>query len=355
MKNMFKLAAHFEVDGKNIGNDSPCYIIAEAGSNHNRNLKIAFELIDVAAEACADAVKFQTFSAETIVSKWDSELTRIDFAGEKKMFDLYKKIELPRSWQKTLFDYATEKQITFLSTPFDENAVDELYHIGVSAYKIASFEINHFPLLKHVAKTGKPVLISTGMASLGEIEEAIVVLNDAGCDQIALFHCGISYPMDPKEVNLKAMDTMRHAYRCPVGYSDHTLGIEVSLAAVARRAKLIEKHCTLDRGLPGPDHGFALEPGELSAMVSGIRTVESALGNGEKGPTPSELVHKMRGCRSLHATITISKETIFTQDMIAVLRPGAGLHPKYLEAVLGMRAARHIDPDEPLTWDCLKA
>jgi sialic acid synthase SpsE len=351
---LFRLAESFNIGPqKKIGGSEPCFIIAEAGSNHNRDLKLAFKLIDIAFEANADAVKFQTFTAETIASDADTDLSKIDFAGAKSLFELYKNLELPREWQKDLFSYAKEKGITFLSTPFDEKAVDELFQIGVEAFKIASFEITHFPLLRHVAQTDKPVLLSTGMATLGEIEEAVEVLFDAGCDKIGLFHCGIGYPMKMEDVNLRAMDTMSHVFRCPVGYSDHTLGIEVPVAAVARGASMIEKHFTVGHELPGPDHGFALEPKDLMAMVSGIRIVEKALGSYLKGPAESELLHKKRGCRSLYAKKAIPKGTVITEDMVSVLRPGAGLHPRNMATIIGRRVVRDICQNEPLTWDCL--
>lgn len=350
---MFELSEQFKVDNKIIGKNSPCYIIAEAGSNHNRDLQLAFQLIEIAVKAKADAVKFQTFTAATMASDADMDLSRIDFAGAKSLFELYKNLELPREWQKELFSYAKEKGITFMSTPFDEKAVDELFQIGVEAFKIASFEITHFPLLSHVGQTGRPVLLSTGMATLGEIEEAIEVLSNAGCDKIALFHCGIGYPMKLEEVNLRAMDTMSHVFRCPVGYSDHTLGIEVPLAAVARGASLIEKHFTVSRELPGPDHGFALEPKDLTSMVSGIRGVEKSLGCHYKGPAESELLHRKRGRRSLYARKTIPKGTVITEDIISVLRPAAGLHPRSIVDIVGRRAVRDIYQSEPLKWDCV--
>ena len=350
---MFKLNESFEIATKKIGKGASCYIIAEAGSNHNRDLKLAFQLIDIAVEANADAVKFHTFTAETIASDANTDLSRIDFAGAKSLFELYKNLELPREWQKELFSYAKEKGITFLSTPFDEKAVDELFQIGVEAFKIASFEITHFPLLRHVAQTNKPVLLSTGMALIGEIEEAMAVLNDAGCDRIGLFHCGIGYPMNPEEVNLRAIDTIKQAFQCPVGYSDHTLGVEIPFAAVARGASMIEKHFTVGRELPGPDHGFALESKDLMAMVSGIRIVEKALGSYLKGPAESELLHKKRGRRSLYAKKAIPKGTVITEDMVSVLRPGAGLHPRNMVTIIGRRVVHDICQNGPLTWDCL--
>ncbi|UCF14548.1 MAG: N-acetylneuraminate synthase family protein [Phycisphaerales bacterium] len=336
-----------------IGEDAPCYVIAEAGSNHNRDLDMAFKLIDAAVEAKVNAVKFQTFSAETIASQADIPLTRIDFAGASSPYELFKKIELPREWQKDLFTYASEKGISFLSTPFDEEAVDQLLDIGIEAFKIASFELNHFPLLRHVAQTGRPVLLSTGMATLDEIEEALDLLEKEGCRSVALLHCGIGYPLDFADVNLRAMSTMSQFVPCPVGYSDHTFGIAVSLAAVARGARLLEKHFTMDRQLSGPDHPFALEPQELSEMVRSIRCIESALGCSVKGPAESELEFKERGRRSLFAKVSIRSGEIIRRDMIAVLRPAAGLHPRCLEMIVGRATAKDIREHEPLTWDCI--
>ncbi|MBW2408633.1 MAG: N-acetylneuraminate synthase family protein [Deltaproteobacteria bacterium] len=342
---------NFKIDGTDIGIDAPCYIIAEAGSNHNQNLELALKLIDCAAEANANAVKFQTFSAERIASQFVDKSTKIDFAGAKTLFELYKKTELPRKWQKDLYQYAVSKKITFLSTPFDEEAVDELYNLGVGAFKIASFELCHHPLLRHVAKAQKPVLLSTGMATLGEIEESIAVLNDAGCHQIGLFHCGIDYPLDPRDVNLRAMKTMMRSFDYPIGYSDHTLGVAIPVAAVSLGARMIEKHFTLDKTLPGPDHGFALAPGELKEMVESVRVTEQALGSKVKGPTKSEEAHKKRACRSIFAKVMIPKGTVITEEMVSVLRPAAGLHPKYLEIVVGKKTMRDIQQHEPIQWE----
>ena len=348
---MLHLENTFHIGKRIISTESPSYIIAEAGSNHNRDIKLAYRLIDIAAAARADAVKFQTFSADKIASKIDNSLTRIDFAGMKSLHELYAKIELPREWHKDLFEYAEEKQIAFLSTPFDEKAVEELHKLGVNAFKIASFEITHFPLLKIAAQTGKPVLLSTGMANLGEIEEAIQVLIENGCNQVGLFHCGISYPMPPEEINLKAMETMATAFQCPVGYSDHSLDITIPIAAVARGAKLIEKHFTLDKTLPGPDHSFALDPEELKLMVESIKTVEKAIGSHAKGTTESEKIHKKRGRRSLFARKDINKGTIVNETMISVLRPASGLHPRHLKDIIGRKILRDISENEPITWD----
>lgn len=350
---MSKLAESFVIDNNEIGRGKRCYIIAEGGSNHNCDLKLAFKLIDTAAEAKVDAIKFQTFSAEQIATKADIQLAKIDFAGARSLYDLYKKLELPREWQIDLFNYAKEKEITFLSTPFDEKAVDELYQMGVHVFKIASYEINHFPLLRRVAQTSKPVLLSTGMSTIGEIEEAISVLNESGCNEIGLFHCGIGFPLHPAEVNLRAMETMFQVFQCPVGYSDHTSGVTVPVAAVSMGASILEKHFTISRDMPGPDHGFALEPDELEFMVESIRIAEESLGSHTKGPTSLETKNSRKLFRSIYANKLIKKGTVITEGMISVLRPAAGLHPRYISVIVGKKVTRDLEKYEPITWDCL--
>lgn len=348
-------APAFDIAGRRVGQGAPCYVIAEAGSNHDGSLDQALRLIDVAAEAGADAVKFQVFSAETIVWRREDELTRFDFAQCRTAYELFKKNEMPRAWLPTLMRHASHRGIDFLATPFDEQAVDDLCEIGVAALKIASFELNHFPLLRHTAATGMPVLLSTGMATLGEVSEALAVLAQAGCGELGLFHCGIGYPFDLKDVNLRAMGTLAQTFGTPAGYSDHTPGTAVAAAAAALGASLFEKHFTLDRGLAGPDHAFALEPAELRGMVRAIRDVESALGNPVKGPADSELQMRRRGFRSVYVRTPIAQGEVITEDKLMVLRPAAGLHPRHLPRILGGRAARALCPNEPLNWDDLDA
>ncbi len=260
-------------------------------------------------------------------------------------------MELPREWQGELKDYARDKGIVFLSTAFDEEAVDELDTLDMPAYKVASFELVHLPLLKHIARKGKPVILSTAMANLGEIEEAIEAVVEEGNNQIILLHCGAGYPLRAEDVNLAAMETLKQAFPYPVGYSDHTMGLAVPFAAVARGANVIEKHFTISRNLPGPDHAFALEPHELKAMVQGIREIEKAIGSPRKVVLDSELIHHKRGRRSLFARVDIPKGTIIAEDMLAILRPGIGLKPKYLDVVIGRKAQVDIKAEEPITWD----
>lgn len=334
-----------------VGEGEPCFIIAEAGSNHDCNLVQANELIDIAVAARADAVKFQTFTAEKMAARTKEDIARIDFGGAKSLFELYKKLELPREWQRELSAYCREKGIIFLSTPFDEEAVDQLDELGVEAYKIASFELVHLPLLKYVAQKGKPIILSTGMANLGEIEEALQAICEEGNEEVILLHCAINYPPAFESVNLAAMDTMRQAFQLPVGYSDHTLGLTVPVAAAARGANVIEKHFTVDKTLPGPDHSFALAPEELKAMVCCIREAEAAIGSPLKRAAPDEAEHLKRGRRSIFARADIPKGTTITEEMLAILRPGIGLKPKYLKAIVGRKARRNIKAHEPITLE----
>lgn len=336
-----------------IGVGEPCFIIAEAGSNHDRKLNQAKELIDAAAAAGADAVKFQTFTAEKIAARTRADIARIDFGGAKSLFELYQNLELPQEWQRELSAYCRDKGIMFLSTPFDEEAVDQLDELGVEAFKIASFELVHLALLRHTARKGKPIILSTGMANLGEIEDALEAIYHEGNEQVILLHCAINYPPRFESVNLQAMETMRRAFQVPVGYSDHTLGLSVPIAAVALGANVIEKHFTIDKTLPGPDHSFALSPAELKEMVRAIHDTEAAIGSPIKGMAPTELLHYLRGRRSLFAVVDIPAGTRIKADMIGILRPGIGLAPKFLDVVVGRPARRNIGAYQPITWDVI--
>jgi len=337
-----------KIADKLIGDGQPCFIIAEAGANHNRNLDMAKELIDAAVEAGADAVKFQTYSAETLYSR---KTPKFSYLKDQDVWQLIKAIELPREWQGYLADYCQKKGIIFLSTPFDFRAVDELAELNVPAYKIASFELVDLTLLRYTAQKGKPVIISTGMANLGDIEDAIKAIRQEHNDQIALLHCNSLYPTPAGVVNLKAIDNMGAAFGLPVGFSDHTLGITIPIAAVARGAKIIEKHYTLDRNLPGPDHPFALEPDELKNMVTAIREVEAALGHGRKERAPEEEEMYTKGRRSIIAAQDIPQGTVIIREMLTVKRPGYGIAPKYIDLVVGRTAKRDIETDEPITWN----
>lgn len=346
-----------KIGKRSIGDGSSCYIIAEAGSNHNRDFATALKLVDVAVEAGADAVKFQIFSADTIYSKktpMASYLTKKKLAANNEsIYDVIKKLEIPRQWTAELADYCRKKGITFLATPFDLAAVDELEQVEVAAYKVASFEITHLPMLKKISATGKPVILSTGMANLEDIEVALDAIYGAGSSEVALLHCAIAYPPEFENINLRAMDTIKQAFQVPVGFSDHTMGHVVDVAAVARGATIIEKHYTLTRQQKGPDHPFSLEPQELKEMVQAIRQTEKALGSSIKKATPAEAeMHKI-GRRSLVAATNISAGTVITEEMLAVKRPGFGIPTRFMAVVTGRKAAIDIEQDDILTWDMI--
>jgi N-acetylneuraminate synthase len=336
-----------KINGRSVGPGHPCFIIAEAGVNHNGKLELAKKLVDAAAEAGADAVKFQAFKSKELASAkapkaaYQKETTD---QGESQL-EMLRKLELDIPSHRILMDYCIERGILFLSSPFDEKSADELEQLGVEAYKIPSGEITNLPFLARIATKGKPMIVSTGMSTLGEVEEAIGTIEISGNRKLILLQCVSNYPAHPKDVNLRAMDTMATAFNCPVGYSDHTQGIEVSLAAVAMGACVIEKHFTLDRDLPGPDHKASLEPKELAALVKGIRVVESAMGSGRKAPAASESDTAYVVRKSLVAKRNIPGGSIITEDMIAVKRPGNGLPPSMLQKILGLEVKTDIEED----------
>lgn len=335
---------NIQVANKLIGPGQPVFVIAEAGVNHNGDLKLARALIDVAVEAGADAVKFQTFQAEHLVTPEapKAEYQRRTTGDSESQFEMLQRLELSADAQRELQSYCHERGIIFLSTPFDEEAVDLLDKLGVPAFKISSGDLTNSPLLEHVASKGKPVILSTGMSELSELIEAVSVLNIAGCENPVLLHCVSNYPAEPAEVNLRAMQTMRSAFDVPVGFSDHTKGIDVALAAVALGACVIEKHFTLDRTLPGPDHRASLEPAELRELVRSIRRVETALGSGRKVPTASEIETAKVARRSLVAARDIPAGATLERDMVVMRRPGTGLSPAMLNTLLDRRAVCEI-------------
>ena len=335
-----------------IGDGEPCFIVAEAGANHNRDLGMAKELIAVAAEAGADAVKFQTYSAETLYSKQTPKFTYLEGLTDKSTWDLIKEIELPREWQVELAEEAKKRGILFMSTPFDHRAVDELDALGVPVFKVASFEIVDLPLVRHAASKGKPMIISTGLADYEDIQDALAACREAGNDKVVLLQCASLYPAPPERINLRAMETMRRAFGTLVGLSDHTLGIHVAVAGAALGACVIEKHYTLSRSLKGPDHPFAIEPGELRELVRQVREVEAALGDGRKlGPAPEEMEMHQKARRSLVAARAIPKGAHIERDMLTIKRPGFGIKPKYLDLVVGRVAKVAIEEDTVLTWE----
>ncbi len=338
-----------------IGSGQPCFIIAEAGVNHNGDLELACRLVDAAQAAGADAVKFQTFQAGQLVTpdapKAAYQRQATD-AGESQ-FAMLKRLELTADMLRTLRDRCVEQGILFLSTPFDEASADLLDQLGVPLFKISSGDVTNIPFLTYLAGKGKPLILSTGMACLGEVEGAVRAIRDAGNDDLILLHCVSRYPADPAEANLRAMQTMRAAFGAPVGYSDHTPGIEVPLAAVALGACVIEKHFTLDRSLPGPDHRASLLPDELEAMVRGIRTVEAALGHGRKEPAPGEAETARVARRSLVAAQDIPTGTVLTAAHIALKRPGTGLPPGMRPYLIGRTARMDIPAGTLLSLEML--
>lgn len=341
------------IGDRRVGGDQPCYVIAEAGANHDRDLGKALSLIDAAADAGADAVKFQTYTGKDLYS---SKTPRFDYLGEladTPVQELLDSVALPREWHRVLADHCRERGVEFLSSPFDHAAVDELAELGIAALKIASFEIGDLGLIAHAASTGRPLVLSTGMATMGEIEEALTTAEAAGNRDVCLLQCASLYPAPPHVMNLRSMATMRDAFGVPVGLSDHTLGTHIAPAAVALGASLVEKHFTLDRTSSGPDHAFAVEPGELAEMVRHIRDTEAALGDGRKrGPSDEEAVEMYRKARrSVVAATTIPAGTPITPEMLTVKRPGTGIAPRHLELVVGRRALVDIEPDDILTWD----
>lgn len=351
------------------------FVIAEAGVNHNGSLERALEMVDVAADAGADAVKFQTFRAELLATraarKADYQATNTREGGSQQ--DMLRRLELSEDDHRSILERCTRRGIGFMSTAFDAQSLAFLAGLGIAAVKMPSGDITCAPLLLQAARLRRPLIVSTGMATLGEIEAALGVvafgltrdgepgssreIEDAYCSaggqealraHVMLLHCVTEYPAPADTVNLRAMDTMATAFGLPVGYSDHTLGIEVALAAVARGAVAIEKHFTLDRNLPGPDHAASIDPGELASLVRGIRTIESALGDGLKYPAAPEIRNRPVARRSLVAARAVRAGEPWTADALAAKRPGTGITPMAYWDILGRSAGRDYEPDELL-------
>ena len=324
------------------------YIIAEAGDNHNGDFNTALKLVDVAKRAGADCVKFQTFVTEEIISKYAemAEYQKKNMGKEESQFEMVKRLELSFDEFRKIKEYCDRVGIQFLSTPFDLKSVDFLNELGVPFFKIPSGEITNYPYLIKIAHTGKPVVMSTGMCEPDEILAAINVLEKNGSGEITLLHCNTEYPTPLKDVNLYAMRTMKKMFGKKVGYSDHTKGIEVPVAAVALGACVIEKHFTLDKNMPGPDHKASLEPDELGRMVKNIRNIEIALGDGVKRVSESERKNIAIARKSIVARRNIQEGEILTEENLAVKRPGTGINPMQWMEVLGTRAVRDFKEDE---------
>jgi len=331
-----------------LAKGSPCFVIAEAGVNHNGSPEMAFRLVDAALGAGAQAVKFQTFVAEQVISAtapkaaYQRETTG---SGESQL-EMVKKLEFPPGVFAKIQRYCQTAGILFLSTPFEEMSADLLESLNVPAFKIPSGEITNFPFLEHVARKHRPMIVSTGMADLDEVRAAVDVIRNCGNSELALLHCVSSYPTRPENANLLAMRTLAQEFLVPVGFSDHTLGIEVALAATALGANVIEKHLTLDKTLSGPDHRASLEPDEFASMVRGIRNVESALGDGRKRPVPEELDTAAVARKSLVSARALTRGTILAAEDIAIRRPGTGLAPVMRPQLIGRRLVRDIAEGE---------
>jgi N-acetylneuraminate synthase/N,N'-diacetyllegionaminate synthase len=344
----FTIASHRIGDGR-------CFVIAEAGVNHNGEPDTARALVDAAVAAGADAVKFQTFKSELVIS---AEAPKAAYqkaatgAGESQL-EMVRRLELSEDDFRGLKAYCDARKILFLSTPFDHPSVDFLDSLGVPAFKAPSGEITNLPLLGHMARLGKPVILSTGMAALEEVERAVTELRAKGCPALSVLHCVSNYPADPADANLRAMKTMAEAFDTPVGYSDHTTGIDIALAAVALGAAVIEKHFTLDKSLPGPDHQASLDPAELAALVAGIRRIESALGDGVKAPRPSEADTRQVARRSLFLRAPLAAGEDVDAEQLIALRPAGGIAPNEIERLAGRRALHDLAAGAMLRWSDL--
>jgi N,N'-diacetyllegionaminate synthase len=325
-------------------------IIAEAGVNHNGDLRMARELIDRASEAGADLVKFQTFSASRLATQGTKKAAyQVQTSGDAEShYEMLKRLELTRTMHEELISHCNERKIGFFSSAFDIESVDLLCSLGQRRFKIPSGEITNLPYLRHIGQLCEDVILSSGMATLGDIESAIHVLEQAGTPRkrITVLHCTTEYPTPMADVNLRAMRSISNAFGVAVGYSDHTPGIEVAIASVALGASVIEKHFTLDRNLPGPDHKASLEPLELRTLVESVRNIESALGDGVKRPTVGELANRAVARKSLVARVKIATGEVFTPDKLAAKRPGNGISPMLWDSIIGTVAKRDFLPDE---------
>lgn len=338
------------IGSREVGPGRPCFVIAEAGVNHDGSLDRALALVEAAAAAGADAVKFQAFRADRLATA-EAPKAGYQLAGtdpDESQLEMLRRLELPFDAYRTLQAAAESAGIEFLSSMFDEEAADALDALGVAAFKIPSGEVTNLPLLSHVGRLGRPVILSTGMATLDEVAAAVEALGD---DRIVILHCVSAYPAPVGEANLRAMATMAEAFGRPVGFSDHTLGVEATLGAVALGACMIEKHLTLDRAAPGPDHAASLEPNEFASLVRSIRVVESALGDGRKVPTESERETAAVARKSLVAACRIPAGTVVTDEMVALSRPGTGLPPGARELVVGRVAEVDIPEGALLTTE----
>jgi N-acetylneuraminate synthase len=348
--------ALFALGSRLVGPGQPPFIIAEMSGNHNQSLDRALAIVEAAADAGAHAIKLQTYTADTITIDAHSGAFTIGDSGSlwkgRNLYDLYKEAHTPWEWHAPIMARAKERGLIAFSTPFDETAVDFLETLDVPAYKIASFENIHLPLIRKVAATGKPIIMSTGMASIAELDEAVAAARQAGCRDLVLLKCTSTYPATPENTNLATIPHLRALFGCEVGLSDHTMGVGVAVAAVALGATAIEKHFTLARADGGVDSAFSLEPAELAALVVETGRAAAAMGAIAYGPTEAEKKSLMFR-RSLYLVRDVEQGEVLTRDNVRVIRPAGGLPPKEFDIVLGMRARRKAARGTPLTWDLL--
>ena len=345
-----------EIGGRRIGEGESVFVVAELSANHLQDLDLALKTIEAIKESGADAVKLQTYTPDTITLNVKNEHFMIKEGtlwDGQYLYDLYKKAYTPWEWHEKLFNFARELGLVCFSSPFDKTAVDFLEELGTPAYKVASFEIVDIPLIEYIASKGKPIIISTGIATLSDIEEAINACKRVGNEQIILLKCVSEYPTPYEDANLRTIPNMRETFGVLVGLSDHTLGIAVPIASVALGAVMVEKHFILDRSLVGPDSAFSLEPEEFKAMVSAIRQVEKALGK-----VSYELTERQKAMRKFSRSLFVAKDMkageVFTEENVRSVRPGVGLHPKYLRDILGKRARFDIKAGTPLSWELVE-
>jgi N-acetylneuraminate synthase len=351
------MKASFDIDGRRVGPGCPTYVIAELSANHRQDLDQALALVRAAAGAGADAVKLQTYTADTLTIRSDRPEFRIGGGtlwDGRTLHDLYGEAYTPWDWHRPLQAAAHDQGLGFFSTAFDPTAVAFLEQLQVPVHKVASFELVDLPLIEALARTGKPLILSTGMASLAEITEAVEAARRAGNSQLALLKCTSAYPAPVEEMNLRTIPHLAERFGVPAGLSDHTLGIAVPVVAVSLGACIVEKHLTLSRAVPGPDAAFSLEPHEFRAMVEAIRTAEQALGSVRYGGGDQERRSQVFR-RSLFVVRAVRAGEVFTTDNVRSIRPGHGLPPKYLDTVLGQRATRDLEAGTPLQWEFVAA
>jgi N,N'-diacetyllegionaminate synthase len=349
------MVTDLRIGSRSIGPHSPIYVIAEAGVNHNGQRDLAIRLIDAAVDAGADAVKFQTFNADLLVTpsapKADYQKLKTDAAESQHA--MLRRLELKPEDYAALKEHASKRGIEFLSTPFDIESAGFLDHLGVHAFKIASGELTDLRFLAQLAQKKKPLIISTGMSTLDEVKAAVQTVKDQKNSQIALLHCVSNYPAAPSDINLRAIPTMQEAFQIPVGYSDHALGNEIAFAAAALGAQIIEKHLTLDRTMEGPDHAASAEPADFKHLVAGLRTIERALGSGTKVPAASEQGTALVARKSLVAACDIPAGSQLTEDLIACKRPGTGMPASMLSQIVGRKVAQPIQRNAPIKPEML--